>query len=76
MTAKEKAKELVDKYFNLTDHMQFDEAKECAMVVVDRNIVMFTKLVNRMDDFSNESRQVIWQLIENEEKVEQEIDKL
>ena len=35
MTPKEKAKELVYKYFNLTDHMQFDEAKECALIAVD-----------------------------------------
>ena len=35
MKAKEKAKELVYKYFNLTDHMQFDEAKECALIAVD-----------------------------------------
>jgi len=37
---------------------------------------MFLDIVNRMDDFSNESRQVIYQLIENEEEVKLEIEKL
>lgn len=35
MTPQEKAKELVYKYFNLTDHMQFEEAKQCALIAVD-----------------------------------------
>ena len=34
---------------------------------------MFTELVNKMDDFSNESRQVVWQLIENENKIKEEL---
>jgi len=33
MTPKEKAKELVDKYFNLP--VEFDEAIQCALISVD-----------------------------------------
>ena len=31
------------------------------------------ELVNKMDDFSNESRQVVLQLIENENKIKEEL---
>ena len=43
MTPKEKAEELVDKYFNeimsfLSDNMKKNNAKKCAMIVVDEII--------------------------------------
>ena len=64
MTAKEKAKELVDKYFNLTDHMQFDEAKECALIAVDEIL-----------SFIEDDRKVFsWK--EYYQQVKQEIEKL
>ena len=49
------------------------DAKQCAIIAVERNILMFTELVNKMNDFSNESREIIWQLIENEENIKKEI---
>jgi hypothetical protein len=79
MTPKEKAKELLDKMTWITiNGIEFcnEYDKQCALIAVERNILMFTELVNRMDDFSNESRQVMYQLIENEEEVKQEIEKL
>ena len=67
MTAKEKAKELVYKYFNLTDHMQFDEAKECALIAINE----IQNLPNM--NYSNNkdlSQYDYWQ------KVKKEIEKL
>jgi hypothetical protein len=64
-----KANELVDKMNGYT----LDDCINNAIICVDRNIEMFTELVNRMGGFSNESRQVIWQLIENESKIKEEL---
>jgi len=71
-----KARELVIKMQFQENAISFEQAKHCALIAVDRNIEMFTKLVNRMEHFNNESRQVIYQLIDNEEEVKQEIEKL
>lgn len=49
---------------------------DIAIMLTDRSIENFTDLVNKMDDFSNESRQVIWQLIENEQNIKIELEKL
>ena len=79
MTQKEKAEELVNLYCQLLairDYENKEKAKQCALITVERNINTFTELVNKMDDFSNESRQVIWQLIDDENEVKQEIEKL
>ena len=57
----------------IEDNICLKDAKQCAIIAVERNILMFTELVNKMDDFSNESREIIWQLIENEENVKKEI---
>ena len=35
MTAKEKAEELFMKFYNITDSVMDDEAKECALILVD-----------------------------------------
>lgn len=71
LTPKQEANELIDKINGYT----FEDCKNNAITCVERNIEMFTELVNRMDDFSNESRQVVWQLIENEEDIKQELIK-
>ena len=64
MKPKEKAEELVIKYFNLTDHMQFDEAKECALIAVDEIL-----------SFIEDDRKVFsWK--EYYQQVKQEIEKL
>ena len=80
-TMKEKALEIVNQFANIKslkdyEGMDYELAKECALITIDRNIEIFTELVNRMDDFSNESRQVIWQLIEDEVIIKIEIEKL
>lgn len=51
-------------------------AKQCAVIAVERNIDKFTKVVNNMEYFSNESRQVIYELIDEEEEIKQEINNL
>lgn len=75
ISSKEKAKELFNKMDMVVGGGNYD-AKEYTLIAVKRNIEIFTELVNKMDDFSNESRQVIFQLIEDEEQVEKEINKL
>lgn len=74
MKNKEKAIELIDRLS--LDSVQNFYSKKCALICVDRNINMFNELLNRMEHFSNESRQVIYQLIDDEEEVKQEIEKL
>ena len=51
-------------------------AKKHALICVDRNIIKYTELLNRMDDFSNESRKVICQLLDDELELKEEILKL
>lgn len=83
MKPHEKALELFYKFnLEVSQNLQSESfqsatiSKQCALIAVDRNIQIFKDLVNRMDDFSNESRGVIYQLIENEEQVKTEIEKL
>ena len=78
-TPQEKAKKLVEKYAIWSwneAYCDYEVAKQCALIAVERNINIFTELVNKMDDFSNESRQVIWKLIDDENEIKQEIEKL
>jgi hypothetical protein len=77
MIPKQKALELSIKMCSPIDVFKPNLASNRkAIVAVNRNIEMFTDLVNGMDDFSNESRQVIWQLIEDEQNVKEELEKL
>jgi len=77
MSPKQKALELSIKMCSLLDVFRPNlGSNRKAIVAVNRNIEMFTDLVNGMDDFSNESRQVIWQLIEDEQNVKEELEKL
>lgn len=81
MTPKEKAEELVEEFrLNVLDYegcsINSHISKQCALITVERNVVIFYELINKMDDFSNESRQVIFQLIEDEEQIKKEIEKL
>lgn len=75
MNTKEESTDLIQKFNYESKHFLMLDAKECALIAVERNILMFTELVNRMDDFSNESRQVIWQLIEDELELKHELNK-
>ena len=52
MTAKEKASQLTYDIFNFTDHMQFIEAKELALLMTDETITALESLFNR--DISKE----------------------
>jgi len=84
MTPKEKAKEIYDKIGKEISRpiksggYRFNaiHAKQCALIAIERNINTYTELVNIMSDFSNESRQLIYQLIENEQQVKTEIESL
>mgnify|MGYP003458996031 CR=1 FL=1 len=79
MTSKEKANDIRISFHcpelqnPLYGVLNYAESIGAGLISVDRNIKMFTELVNKMDDFSNESRQVVWQLIENENKIKEEL---
>jgi len=45
ITTKEKARALVQLYFNETNHMEWDEAKACALICVKEIIESLPKLV-------------------------------
>jgi hypothetical protein len=74
MTPKEKAKELVNKYYiilmkkNYPNVAQMDAAKECALIAVDELISSH----NKWDDYAqtNSEEYYYWQ------EVKQEIEKL
>ncbi len=77
MTPKEKALELSIKMCSPIDVFKPNlSSNRKAILAVNRNIEMFTDLVNKMDNFSNDSRQVIWKLIEDEQNVKEELEKL
>jgi predicted SPOUT superfamily RNA methylase MTH1 len=60
MTAKDKAKELVDKYWNYSPGtLFFEDAKECALIAVD-------EMINYLLDSD-------WALINNKAKYWQEV---
>jgi hypothetical protein len=78
-----KAKELLDNIEGVLgnsvpqhNESYFEETKQIGLIIIERNIKIFSTLINRMDDFPNESRQIIYQLIDNETEVKQEIEKL
>lgn len=76
-----KAREIYEKMYYAEDvqgnyPMCKNTAKQCALICVDRNIIKYTELINQMDDFSNESRQVIYQLLDNELEIKQHLNNL
>jgi hypothetical protein len=64
MTSKEKAKELVDKFYNEVKYME--RAKECALIAVDEIL----NIVKGIYDYDYEVLYPYWQ------EVKQEIEKL
>lgn len=80
--AKEKAIRIINEFLKVTHKddvytdLYWNDAKQCALIAVQRNIDLFNELVNNMEYFSNESRQVIYQLIEDEEDLKNEINNL
>ena len=69
MTPKEKAKELVDKMWNIDERygsIGFHEAKQCALICVDEIL----DLIDTIYDYDRESLNPYW------EEVKQEIEKL
>jgi ribosomal protein S17E len=69
MTAKEKAKELMEKYYNVGDQ-EFDYSKEFALIAVD-------EMLNNLEHIKNLTpSKTIFDLIEYWEEVKQEIEKL
>ncbi len=79
MNAKETAVKLVneiDSFLPCEGTTTGQTPIDIAIMLTARSIESFTGLVNKMDDFSNESRQVIWQLIENEQNIKIELVKL
>jgi len=75
MTPKEKAKELVEKMFSLSTTNAFP-AKQCALIAVERSIKILKEIAIVLDDCLDESKEIILQLIEDEEKLKQEINNL
>ena len=71
---KEKAEELVDSYYWELENDY--KAKQCALIAVDRNIKMLNEFLNTMDGWMHEAKCAVIELIENEEEVKQEIEKL
>lgn len=65
----EKARELVYKYFNLTDHMQFEEAKQCALINVEEveksEYNVLTKFGFVTENYTSDYWQEVKQEIEN-----------
>ena len=82
MTQKEKAIELLDFYNSiLINYIQNEfERKyaviECALIAVDRNIKMLNEFLNTMDGWMHEAKCAVMELIENEEELKKEIEKL
>lgn len=92
LTPKEKAIELVDRFKSIEievaskykgygescDYieMQTFDAKECAMVAINRNIKMLNEFLNTMDGWMHEAKCAVMELIENEEELKKEIEKL
>jgi hypothetical protein len=81
MEAKEKAKELVDKYWNHIPVNFFEEAKQCALIAVENEyyslremLIHFqgTKVINN----ENFYLKFLQKLIDEEQEVKQEIEKL
>jgi hypothetical protein len=64
MTAKQKAKELIEKMIDFTDY-HWEDAKECSLIAVD-------ELISIASDYADEKivRKSFWQ------KVKKEIEKL
>ena len=62
MTPKDKAKELVDKYYNFGDQ-EFDYSKEFALIAVDELLNNF--LSNRTTNYGKE-RYYFWQAVKQE----------
>lgn len=79
---KEKAIEIYERFkeefelYGIGNVWAKKSAKKHALICVDRNIIKYNELLNRMDDFSNESRQVIYQLLDDELELKEEILKL
>jgi hypothetical protein len=71
MTAKEKAKELVNKFFFDTTLNEFEDCKDCALVAVDEMISMlpFTDLTTYMGKWCEQQRNYL-------NEVKQEIENL
>ena len=82
LTPKEKAEELFNKYFIylranlLNDEEAIEDAKVCALIAVDRNIKMLNEFLNTMDGWMHEAKCAVMELIENEEELKKEIEKL
>jgi hypothetical protein len=56
--------------------MDLGLAKECAIIAVERNIKILKEIAIAVDDCLDESRGLILELIEDEQKVKQEINNL
>lgn len=77
LTPKEKALELVDKMlFCFQGHIDKYTAEQCALIAVDRNIKMLNEFLNTMDGWMHEAKCAVMELIENEEELKKEIEKL
>jgi len=81
LTPKEQAKELFDLMFEeINNKGMYDDlyrAKQCALIAVNRNIEMLTHFfLTEMDGYMHEAKCTVSELIENEQEVKQEIEKL
>lgn len=72
MTPESKANELIQKYFNLTDHMTWEEAKRCALIAVDEIILEWQEVRGE----TVEARKQIIEKISYWRKVKVEIELL
>lgn len=77
MTPKEKAEELVDKYFDeimsfLSDNMKKNNAKKCALIAVDETINTLNFDIRDIDVRGD----ILLDLIDYWRKVKKEIEKL
>lgn len=70
MTPKEKAKELVDKYYNFGDQ-EFDYSKDFALIAVDEmiSVLPFTAIHRSLNDYAIQMHKYL-------EKVKHEIENL
>ena len=80
--AQEKAVELFKKYYCLSNNsksklkvIEYETAKQCALIAVERSIKILKEIAIVLDDCLDESKEIILQLIEDEEKLKQEIEK-
>jgi len=63
MNAKEEATELIQKYFDLTDHMNWAQAKECALICIEKIMFLHKGKFACENEMQNES---FWDEVKSE----------